>query len=205
MSLFVNLRIKPRLMNSLHTIIVSLLFLTLIACNSAEHQKSPEPNNEVNYSDLELTGDQMNPIAYYDGEPFTGWAVVYTGGNVRFTEQQYVEGKKEGGWRVYFTNGQLQKEGFSIGGVEHGEYLEWYANGNLKYEYQYEQGKKVGKWLSWYEDGTPYTERNFVNDQIHGKVFVWDEQGELAKEYDYLNNRQMNAIMHFEKNNSSSK
>lgn len=179
-------------------LLISLLLL-FVGCAEPDKQNETKPA-EVDFAELEMRGDQFNPVAFYQGEPFKGIAVIYSKDGSKYTEQNYEDGEKKGEWRVYFPNGQIQKEGVKINGKDHGQYREWYQNGNLKYEYQYDLGKKVGKWLSWYEDGTKYTERNFVDDQLNGKVFVWDESGKLAKEYDYRNNRQVNAIMHFKEN-----
>lgn len=172
-----------------------LLFWSCSNPNSNEAQTA----ESVNYADLEMRGEQMDPVAYFEGEPYTGLAVTYAGGGVKFIEQEYKAGRIEGLWRVYFTDGQLQKEGTKIDGLEHGRYREWYQNGQLKYEYHYDMGKKTGTWLSWYEDGTRYTERNFRNDLVHGKVLVYDERGKLAKEYDYKDGRLIQSEMHFKK------
>lgn len=173
-----------------------LLFCTIImGCAQGE-----QPELTVDFAQLEMRGDQYNPTAFLEDEPFSGWAITYANGGAKYIEQQYKNGIREGAWRVYYPNGQLEKEGFKKNKLDHGLYKEWYRNGQLKYEYHYSAGKKVGKWLSWYEDGTRYTERNFVNDQLNGKVFVWDEQGVLAKEYDYQNGDLIHRKMHFKEN-----
>lgn len=173
-----------------------LLFCTIImGCAQGE-----QPELTVDFAQLEMRGDQYNPTAFLEDEPFSGWAITYANGGAKYIEQQYKNGIREGAWRVYYPNGQLEKEGFKKDKLDHGLYKEWYRNGQLKYEYHYSAGKKVGKWLSWYEDGTRYTERNFVNDQLNGKVFVWDEQGVLAKEYDYQNGDLIHRKMHFKEN-----
>jgi antitoxin component YwqK of YwqJK toxin-antitoxin module len=159
----------------------------------ASELNTPQP--AVRYEELTVS----DGVAYYENEPFTGVAEMYSSGEVLLNEQEYLNGLKEGSWSVYHPNGKLQKKGLILNGKEHGEYKEWYSNGNLKYEYHYDQGLKTGKWLSWYEDGTRYTERNFENNQLNGKVLVWDTEGDLAKEYDYVRDRLVNSEMHFKK------
>ncbi len=180
-------------------LVFTVLTTLLVGCQGPAKPNQTKPA-EVDFAELEMRGDQFNPVAYYQDDPFSGIAVIFSKEGSKYIEQTYKKGEKKGEWRVFFPDGQIQKEGLKINGQDHGQYREWHQNGNLKYEYQYDVGKKVGKWLSWYEDETKYTERNFVDDQLNGKVFVWDETGKLAKEYDYRNNRQVNAIMHFKEN-----
>jgi len=186
-------------MNCLIRFICAIFLLTATVSCTAQHskEKSEHVIEMTNYTDLEFRNVAEEQLAYFNNELFTGWSVIYTKGNVRYIEQQYLNGKKDGIWRVYYPSGQLQKEGNMLNGLDEGLYREYYENGTLQYEYHYNAGKKVGKWLSWYADGTPYTERNFVNDELNGKVLVWDEKGKLAKEYDYRNNVLVNSIMHF--------
>jgi antitoxin component YwqK of YwqJK toxin-antitoxin module len=177
---------------------VVLLLSVAISCKAQNSEEKSEIVIEmVNYSELEFRNVEQEQLAYFKNELFTGWSVIFTKGQIKYIEQQYLNGKKDGIWRVYYPSGQLQKEGNMVNGLDEGLYREYYENGTLQYEYHYSAGKKVGKWLSWYADGTPYTERNFVNDELNGKVLVWDEKGKLAKEYDYRNNILVNSIMHF--------
>lgn len=185
-------------MKSVIRSLILVVILNLAACANRPDKENSELNTQlpvVRYEDLTIS----DGVAYYENEPFSGVAEMYSSGNILLNEQEYSKGLKEGSWSVYHPNGKLQKQGSILNGKEHGEYKEWYSNGNLRYEYHYDQGLKTGKWLSWYEDGTRYTERNFENNQLNGKVLVWDTDGDLAKEYDYVRDRLVNSEMHFKK------
>lgn len=184
-------------------LIALFLMVFSVSCQGQKADEeliSVQDSEMVKYADLEFKETNGESLAYFEGQLFTGWSVVYTKGEKRYIEQQYIDGKKDGVWRIYYPSGQLHKEGTMKKGQDHGRYREYHPNGQMQYEYFYDLGKKTGKWLSWYENGVPYTERHFVNDQLHGKVYVWDEQGNLAKEYDYRNSILVDSKMHFKEN-----
>ena len=64
-----------------------------------------------------------------------------------------VNGKPHGEYNQWFKNGQLWEHSNYENGVLHGEYKEWYENGQLAVHSHYENGFLHGECKRWYSNG----------------------------------------------------
>lgn len=207
-------------------IVLSFLSILLVACSASTEQKSNAqaavtpnasadqkayaiagtPDSEIkrhtiNGSEVELKNlTTENDLKYYEGNPFTGYAISKMSNGNPFTLNGYKNGIKDGYYATWYGNGKIQQEGFYKNGKQDGINVEYYDTGQKQREHHWIMGKKNSAWLSWYENGKKWTHRDFKNDNIHGKIYVWDEEGVLGKEYFYSNGNLTNKIMHFEEN-----
>jgi len=51
----------------------------------------------------------------------------------------------------YRHNARLKKAGTYLQDKEHGQWVQWYSNGQMNEKREYDAGKKVGSWLGWFE------------------------------------------------------
>ena len=81
---------------------------------------------------------------------------------VRMTSKQELN-------EYYWPNGQLMSRGTYVDGRKH--------------------GRKHGEWMNWYDDGQLSAPRPFVNGQLHGECTEWHEGGELQDKETYVNGK----------------
>lgn len=72
-------------------------------------------------------------------------------------------------------------------GKEHGEWKQFYENGQLKEQRRFENGLKVKSYISWWENGNRKAAFQFENGEYEGTFCEWNEQGALVKEMHYKN------------------
>lgn len=63
------------------------------------------------------------------------------------------------------------------GGVRHGGYASWHADGDLRETGRYRDGERTGVWTRWFATGGKRAQAEFANGREHGLVRTWDEFG----------------------------
>lgn len=138
----------------MNKIIYTLLFISLIACESPVIEKI-----EGTYPNI-----QPKKISYFqeqDGkEILVEEKYFHDNGKLKMSGK-FLNGNREGEWKAYFENEQLQSEGVFIGGKRNGLANVYYSNGKLYYEGQYENDKEVGHWKFYNEQGKLVNEKDF--------------------------------------------
>lgn len=81
--------------------------------------------------------------------------------------------------KISFTRG-----GFT-GKLLHGEYTEYYADGNLKTKGRYYTGIRKGKWMKWFTDGRLAEVCCFKNGLKQGSCRIYSKNGGLQSEQAY--------------------
>ena len=81
----------------------------------------------------ELTFDEDDGTARYDGQRFTGRSVEVAEDGTRL-EQEYDRGYKHGCYRVHAPDGMLLVESHYKFGAAHGLHRRWHRNGQLAEE-----------------------------------------------------------------------
>ena len=88
-----------------------------------------------------------------DGELYTGRCLVYEN-NSKKSVQQYLNGVDYGNWVFYFPNGQIETKGKFRNGVRVGKWRYYYESGNLRQISRYSRtGERSGKWIKYAQDG----------------------------------------------------
>jgi len=67
------------------------------------------------------------------------------------------------------------------GGVRHGGYASWFADGDLRETGRYRDGERTGVWTRWFATGGKRAQAEFAHDREHGLVVTWDEFGRLQQ------------------------
>lgn len=80
-------------------------------------------------------------------------AINYPDGGVE-VEATYEGGVKHGPWTKYHANGQIFEQGAYLGGVKHGPWVTYYPSGQKLEEGEYEHGEPIGIHRAWLEDGS---------------------------------------------------
>ena len=80
-----------------------------------------------------------------------------------------------------------------VRGKLHGEYLQWYNNGQLEKKEFYVHDKQEGEFLYFYKNGKRERVSNFKNGRLHGQTLSWDEDGSLYSMDVYENGKLINS------------
>ena len=109
----------------------------------------------------ELVFDSNEKLTYLDGELYTGRCMV-SNGEIKRSIQQYLNGVDHGNWIFYYENGNLE------------------AKGNFK------DGKRIGVWKYYYSSGIIRQKSRYSNNgERKGKWTVYDSIGNLISSEKY--------------------
>lgn len=92
------------------------------------------------------------------------------------TETLYFDSQKTmiSSEKTFYKSGRKQ--------ILHGDYREYYRNGQLMTERTYFNGELTGKWIEYYESGQILFESNYSNGECFGKYSKYYENGTLMLE-----------------------
>ena len=145
-------------------------------------EKVLEVEDEVNYKELEISGNLFNEIAYHKGSPYTGKSINYYVNGKKQSEGNYKDGKEDGLHLMWHEDGQKKSEENFKNGRLDGPSNQWYENGQKHMEGNYKDGKPDGLNLGWYENGKKQWEENYKDGKEDGLVVAWHENGQKAME-----------------------
>lgn len=94
---------------------------------------------------------------YYEGVPFSGYAV-----------------------RTHDDGQSMEKTGF-LHGKREGLALKWHSNGLISSEKYYRENRLEGLAKTWWPNGQQSSESNYLNRQRHGIQKKWYPNGQLAR------------------------
>ena len=117
----------------------------------------------VNSNDMMLA--KKKGVLYYDSKPFSG-----------ITTNSY-------------HDGTIQSKQSYHAGKRHGEYYEWYPNGQQRYSKQYDKGIQNGEQKEWYRNGILSRKMKFNQGRQEGEQIGWKENGDLRFKYTYVNGK----------------
>lgn len=148
------------------------------------------------------------PDLVYDGlittlnnSKFTGTCNTYDQKNNIISTQTYLEGLDHGEWIFYFTDGQIKTQGKLELGKKIGEWKYFHENGNLKQiAYYDESGLKTGKWSFFNEEEILLQEQffDFIGDLT--SISFYRKDGSIRKIETYKQNGEIDIIREFDKN-----
>lgn len=168
--------------------IMALLLVSLLwsSCTTAEAEEGASSPITIAADSLEW--DKKTGIALWQGNPFTGTAVVFQD-TTKVAATSYQEGRKEGMSQKWFLDGQLSYKGFYKKGKQDGVAKTWWKNGNLRTKSHFKEGVAHGLQLSWYKSGTPFTAIQLVDGKEEGLQKAWRENGKIYNNYEAKNGR----------------
>lgn len=77
---------------------------------------------------------------------------------------------------------------YSVNGELHGDYIEFYEDGNISYKITYENGIRQGKSITYLENGKIIGETNYIDGKKEGKSLE-TLKGMIQKKVNYKNNK----------------
>lgn len=81
------------------------------------------------------------------------------------------QGKRHGDFKEYYKNGQLKSEIQYYHGERHGESKKYYQDGQLKSIFHFKHGKQYGNRESYYSNGNPYR-WGYLKNNIHPEDYI---------------------------------
>jgi hypothetical protein len=161
-------------------IVPTLACLALTACGGSSREAAPAPVREpvksteptpmeqlANLDRTQDIGAAAGPetealraeIAKRSG--FDGDVIMnYPEGGIEL-EANYEGGVKHGEWKKYHANGQIFEQGAFVGGEKNGLWVTFYPSGQKLEEGEYENGDAIGIHRAWLADGTQIVERDW--------------------------------------------
>ena len=172
---------------------------------------------EENYKDGEKDGQSVEynkdgqivaKSEYKGGKIWNGSFVEYWDDGLIRREGNYKDGKLHNyknfryGWplkakqlaveKSYYVEYDEKKWHGGSHPIEHGPYVEYYGNGQIKSEANWKHGKLAGKFAKYYESGKVQEEGNysggtFQQEVFHGKWVWYYPNGKISWEGNYKN------------------
>ena len=152
---------------------LSFLFCAILFCIGASAQDTVRTywkNNKLMSIGVEKAGMEE------------GHWVFYHINGAKWTEGDYVDGRKVGVWRTWYEDGTLNQEY----NAENGPFKSWYRSGKVEIEGQFVNGKREGKWTFLHPNGKLYKEVTYVRDSANGPVTEYYDNGTKYFEGTYI-------------------
>lgn len=86
----------------------------------------------------------------------------------------------------FCENGNIIQVISKLNNEYHGDYKEWWSNGQILFHNKYVFGIRQGECLSWYQNGQLETKGYYINDRLHGRYFLWYRNGRLKADDNYI-------------------
>ena len=105
---------------------------------------------------LALGGEVKNlDLVFRDGLHYKKFTTVpFTGKVTGNAQGSFRKGKEHGPWVYFWSDRQLRSKGTYKDGKMDGLWVSYLDNGQLLYKGDYKNGKKHGPWVSYNSDGT---------------------------------------------------
>lgn len=154
-------------------LIMACALCFVVACGSNQQSES---DKKVLIHELEDKGG----VAYLPkaDNPFTGSVYAYfSDGKTVYLKSDFVNGKQHGEYIEYFQNGQINYKYNYKNGIEDGEWVWYDENGNILKKENYKEGNRHGEWTTWFSNGQLHVKGQFENGEEVGEWLQWDEEG----------------------------
>lgn len=103
------------------------------------------------------------------------------------TIRRYYEDRKlHGEYKEWWDNGQLMIQGYYTNGKLHGEYKTWWDNGQLDTQCMYSNGLRTGEYTSWHKNGKLQLKKTYVDGKEQGEYKSWSDNGQLIQDSIYV-------------------
>ncbi len=78
--------------------------------------------------------------------------------------------------------------------IRHGQYIQFFANGEKEIEQEYFKGKNTGKYIEWCENGYKYKKIIYNTQKNEIIKIIWNCNDNIQEKYLYKNNRRIKTI-----------
>ena len=114
-------------------------------------------------------------------DDFHGPRVIFREDGSQLAYQEWKNGKKNGEWILFYASGEMSSRSKNINGQSTGESTSWFKNGRVKHHCPIAVNGKM-TCIQYYEDGTKEHERPVLNGEHHGTWVRWRQDGTKASE-----------------------
>jgi antitoxin component YwqK of YwqJK toxin-antitoxin module len=153
---------------------ITFFLIFLAACTFVNNKYA----NEVAFDGIEF----IDSIAYYQGDVYTGKAVVFHENSTKKFEADYVNGIDDGLFKEWDENGNLIEVAKLKNGKLEGKRFRFHTNGNMQFEGHYVNGFLSGISKEWYDNGNLCIEKENQNGIENGKFTFYLEEGQKKLE-----------------------
>ncbi|KAL6069561.1 hypothetical protein QOT17_007407 [Balamuthia mandrillaris] len=98
-------------------------------------------------------------------------------------------GQKHGEYQEWWPNGQRWSKRHYKEGLLHGKEKWWHHNGHLGYEINWVEGKRHGESKEYFEDGKPLSLVTYKEGKYHGDVKRWMKSGQIDFHEQYVDGK----------------
>ena len=159
-----------------------LLYSILLACRLQQ-----PPDISVPVVDIEL--DRDLGVSFYEGKPFSGYAIEHYPNQQKKEQTPYIHGKKHGTQNRWFLDGTLAAETIYLNGRRNGPAKTWWKDGTLRTHSQFINGVGHGVQKQWFRTGELFKEINLNMGKEEGLQRAWRENGDIYNNYEAKDNR----------------
>jgi|TARA_B110000503_G_scaffold4019_1_gene5294 antitoxin component YwqK of YwqJK toxin-antitoxin module len=152
------------------------------------------PNIEIYKIDSTVKRDSKGKLRY-NNELFSGYLVQKNATGQLLVKTGFVEGLEEGDMLGFYPNGDKRYIRPYVHGEKHGTHQGWYPSGQLQFQYHFEMGLSVGNHRDWFPDGSPLQDMNYVAGHHFGTQKVWRADGKIRSNYVIRENGKRYGLM----------
>ena len=154
------------------------LLISCIACQQKVGQESVLI--KADDSNLKL----VNGVLFYKNVEFTGKMYHFDKLNQTHDTTSYVSGKKDGREIKKYKDQSVAQERFYHKGLKIGIHKGNWENGTPKFEYHYNKnGVYHGDFKEWYSNGQLVKEFHYINGKEDGTQKMWQPDGKIRANY----------------------
>lgn len=95
--------------------------------------------------------------------------------------------KKHGEYMEWYPNGQIGARTNYIYGQLDGMFITWYPNGAIRETSEYSKGKRNGYSKTYYVDGIPKNHSLYIDNHLNSLYYEWYHNGNLSLSCSYKN------------------
>ncbi len=171
--------------------ILSIFFFSFLFLSCEKEEKVVSYEIDATNSDLKLE----NGVLLYKSKSFTGFLNHYDKVNQTQNRTHYLSGKKDGKELKKYRNDQIAEERFFRKGMKVGTHKSFWPNGIPKFEYHFnDEGVYHGNFKEWYTNGQLAKEFHYVQGKEDGPQKMWRYDGKIRANYVVKNGERFGLI-----------
>lgn len=145
-----------------------------------------------NTSSLHL--EHQNGLAYHGEKPFSGKVFELNERGDTLALFGFYQGKEHGEWRQFFPNGQLREVRYFDRGVKVKTLCRWWENGQKQFECFFKNGEYDGALQEWNASGQLVRAMNYKNGHEEGSQRMYYDNGKVRSNYVVKNGKRMGLL-----------
>ncbi len=135
--------------------------------------------------DLFPDKSRMQEIEWVNGILNGAKTEYFKGGVLVRTKMYFKDGKRNGPFVFYHNNGKIKLMGKYVDDLLDSTVNAFFENGKNKYIHHYQMGVQVGESLTFYKNGNIEQKVSLKNEKPHGPMLTYYEAGNLRLESSY--------------------